>query len=84
MALADEVFKLLKRFDFTVQEQERRNVGGVYDGQYLKLGVIDHLALKTGVDAHSLLNVWDGAHLIELAIGDVFNGSSGSGFTGER
>ena len=31
-----------------------------------------------------MLNVWDGAHLIELAIGDVFNGSVCSGFKGVK
>lgn len=35
-----------------------------------------------GINPSSVLNVWDGAHMIELAIGDVFNGSVCSGFRG--
>ena len=37
---------------------------------------------KVGVSSESLLNIWDGAHLLELSIGDVFNGAVGSGFPG--
>lgn len=42
-ALAEKIFELLKRFGLSVKEQQSRNVGGVFDGQYLNLNVIQCL-----------------------------------------
>ena len=42
-ALAEEIFELLKKFGFSLKEQQTRGVGGVFDGLYLNLKVVESL-----------------------------------------
>ena len=65
--LSHKISDQLSSFGIQASQFSEGFTGSSYDGQYLNLKVNDHLKLAHGLNAdNGTLEVWDGAHIIDL------------------
>eukprot|EP00854_Cymbomonas_tetramitiformis_P018313 gene18313-21839_t len=73
VGVTDNIYNtvLTKQYKFSPEMLKQQLTGGAFDGQYFTLGVNNELAVRVGNSSSWLMFAWDGAHKLELVLGDV-------------